>query len=152
LPAAPGHVNNRRVGSFLGQMILCAAALATLLVVGGMEQNPGPGMEGESIIQILYRGCDRILKSGTRCETCGCWYHNYCGNVKAQVAESGKWKCDRCGSERLRLLEEKLQNALLQIDKLKRKNKALEEKLQLVAAEKEAGKLATASVKHEDVK
>ena len=98
---APGHVHNRRVGSSLGQMILCAAALATLLVNGDMEQNPCPGMEGERIIQILYSGHDRILKSGTRCETCGWWYHNYCRNVKAEVAESGKWKCDRCGSERL---------------------------------------------------
>jgi hypothetical protein len=85
-------------------MILCAAALATLLVIGGVQQNRGPGMEGESIIKKSYSGRDRILKSGTRCETCGCWYHNYCGNVKAQVAESGKRKCDRCGSERLRLL------------------------------------------------
>jgi len=36
----PGHVHDRRVGSFLGQMILCAAAVATLLVIGGVEQNP----------------------------------------------------------------------------------------------------------------
>jgi hypothetical protein len=65
---------------------------------------------------------------------------NYCGNMKAQVAESGKWKCDRCESERLRLLEEKLQNALLQIDEPKRKNKALEEHLQWAADEKEVRK------------
>jgi hypothetical protein len=45
------------------------------------------------------------------------------------VAESGKWTCDKCRSERLRLLEQKLQNALLQIDDLTRKNKALEEEL-----------------------
>ena len=120
----PGHGHNRRVGSFLEHMILCAAASATLLVNGGVEQTPGPGMEGESIFQILYSESDRILKSGTRCETCGRWYHNCCGNVKAQVAESWKWNWDRCGSERLRLLAEKLQNAVLQIDNLKRKNKA----------------------------
>jgi len=79
----PGHGYNRPVGSFLGQMILFAVALATLLVIG-------PGMEGKSIFQILYSGCDRILKSGTRCETCGRCYHNCNGNVKGQVAESGK--------------------------------------------------------------
>jgi hypothetical protein len=88
-------------------MILCAAALATLLVTDGVEQNAGPGMEGESIIQVLYNGCKRSLKSGTRCETCGFLYHNYCGNVKAEVAESRKWYFDRRASERLRLLEEK---------------------------------------------
>jgi hypothetical protein len=47
------------------------------------------------------------------------------------VAESGKLICGKCRSERLRLLEEKLQNALLQIDDLTRKNKALEEQLRL---------------------
>lgn len=68
------------------------------------------------------------------------------------MAESGKWNCDRCGSERLRLLEEKLQNGLLQIDKLKGKKKAVEEQLQLVAAEKEVGKRDTAPVKYEGKK
>jgi hypothetical protein len=38
------------------------------------------------------------------------------------VAESGKWVCDKCRSERLRILEEKLQGALLKIDALTRKN------------------------------
>jgi hypothetical protein len=49
-------------------MIMCAAALAVLLVIGGVEQNPGPGVEAESIVQVLwlYGGCDRNLKSGTQ--------------------------------------------------------------------------------------
>jgi hypothetical protein len=51
------------------------------------------------------------------------------------VAESGKWVCDKCRSERLTLLEEKLQNALLQIDELTRKNKALEEQLRFAKLE-----------------
>ena len=71
---------------------------------------------------------------------CGHWFHNSCGNVKVQVAESGKWVCDKCRLERLRLLEEKLQNALLQIDDLTRKNKELEEQLQLAAAGREVGR------------
>ena len=103
--------------------------------IGGMEQNPGPAIEGKSIIQVLHRGCDRILKSGMRCKTCGCWYNNSSGNMKAQVAESGT-----CRSERLQLLEEKLQNALLQTDELTCKNKVLEEQLQLEAAGNEVGK------------
>jgi len=40
------------------------------------------------------------------------------------VAEDRKWICDACRLERL--LEEKMQNALLQIDDLTRKKKALE--------------------------
>ena len=103
--SAVGHVGTRG-GNCMGPMILCAAVLATLLVIGGVELNPGPV---DSIVQVLCSGCDRNLKSGTRCELCGRWYHNSCGNVKFQVAESGKWNCDRCRSERLRVLEEKLE-------------------------------------------
>ena len=85
----------------------------------------------------------RILKSGTQCDTCGRWFHNSCGNVKVQVAENGKWVCDKCRSERLRLLEEKLQDPLHQIDTLTRKNKAVEEQLQLAAAGREVGRRDT---------
>jgi hypothetical protein len=59
------------------------------------------------------------------------------------VAKSGKWVCDKCRSERLRVLEEKLQDALHQIDILTRKNKALEEQLQLAAAAREVGRRDT---------
>ena len=93
-----------------------------------------PVVEGEKIMQVLFSGCDRNIKLGTQCGTCGQWFHNSCGNIKAQVADSGKWICDKRRSERLGLLEEKLQNALLQIDELTRKNRALEEQLRLAAA------------------
>ena len=94
-----------------------------LLVIGGVQENPGPGVESEKIMRVLCSGCDGILKPGTQCDTCGRWFHNSCGNVKAQVAESGKWVCDKCRSERLRLLKEKLQDALHQIDILTRKTR-----------------------------
>ena len=94
--------------------MLCGAALTKLSMTGGVEQNPGPEMDGESIIQVLCSGPHRILKSGKRCETCGRWYLNSCGNV----AESGKKNSYRCRSERIQLLEEELQNILLQIDEL----------------------------------
>jgi hypothetical protein len=112
-------------------MIMCATTLAVLLVFGGVEKNPGPVMEAEKIMRVLCSGCDRILKSGTQCDTCGRWFHNSRGNVKARVAESGKWVCDKCRSERLTLLEESLQNALHKTDALTRKNKELEEELRL---------------------
>jgi hypothetical protein len=86
---------------------LVAAVLATLLVIGGVEQNPGPV---DNIVQVLCSGCDKNLKSGTQCDLCGRLYHNSWEKVKFQVAESGKWYCDRCRSERLRVLEEKLKS------------------------------------------
>ena len=83
-------------------------------------ENPGPDVEAEKIMQVLCSGCERNPKSGTHCDTCGWWFHNSCGNVKARLAESRKWISDKCRSERRRLLEEKLQNALLQIGDLTR--------------------------------
>jgi hypothetical protein len=56
------------------------------------------------------------------------------------MAESGKWNCDRCRGERLRLLGDQLQNAMLQIEDLKRKNKELEERLRVVEAGREVGR------------
>jgi len=66
----------------LGSMILCVTNLAVLLVIDGVEKNPGPGVEAEKILQVLCSGCDRNLKSGTQCNTCGSWRHNSCCIVK----------------------------------------------------------------------
>ncbi|PNF38209.1 hypothetical protein B7P43_G13474 [Cryptotermes secundus] len=110
-------------------MLLCAAALAIVLVIGGVEQNTGPVVEAENILQLLCSVCERNLKSGTQCDTCGLCFHNSCGNVRAQMAESGKWSCERCRWGRLRQLKKKLENAMKQIEELKRKNSALEDQL-----------------------
>jgi hypothetical protein len=59
--------------------------------------------------------------------------------VKVRVAESGKWVCDKCITERLRILEEKLQDALHRIDTLTGKNKSLEEKLRLATEGRKVG-------------
>ena len=50
-----------------------------------------------------------------------------------QVAESGKWYCNMCRWERVRLLEEKLQNTLLETEDLKQKNKRMEKQLRVTA-------------------
>jgi hypothetical protein len=94
--AVQGRVSSGGFRCDIGTMLLCAEVLASLLVIGGVEQNPGPAVEDSSIMQVLCSGCDRILKSGTQCDTCGHWFHDNCGNVKAQVAESERWICERC--------------------------------------------------------
>jgi len=96
-------------------------------------------------VQVLCSGCDRNLKSGTQCESCGRWYHNSCGNVTFQVAESGKWNCDR--SERLRVLKEKLRDTQIQFKELKQRNKALEEWLLLTENVKDIGNRDMVTVK-----
>jgi hypothetical protein len=55
------------------------------------------------------------------------------------MADSGKWSCVRCTWDRLRRLEEKLENTLQQIEELKRKNKELEEQLRGAVAGFEVG-------------
>jgi methionyl-tRNA synthetase len=72
-------------------------------------------VEAENSLQVLCSECERNLKSGTQCDMCGGWFHNSCGNVKAQKADSGKLSCDRSRWDRFRQLEEKLENALQQI-------------------------------------
>ena len=138
------HGGKRGGKNYIGAMILCAAVLATILVIGGVELNPGPA---DNLVQVMCSGCDKSLKSGTQCDSCGRWYHNSCGNVKLQVAESGKWNCERCRTERLRVLEEKLRDAQFQIDELIRKNKALEEQLRIRDNGKDAGKREAETVK-----
>jgi len=123
----PGR--NARNIKIIGTMTLCAAVIATLLVIGGVELNPGPV---DNVVKVLCSGCDKNLKSGSQCDSRGRWYHNSCGNVKGLVAESGRWSCERCRAERLRVLEEKLIDEQIQIDELKQRNKALEEQLQMM--------------------
>ena len=124
---AQGSNSNVQLRSYLVNTCLCTVVLMVLLVIGGVEQNPGPGIKGESLMQVMCSGCKRSLKSGTQCDTCGRWFHNSCGNINAHLADSGKRNCERCKWDRICLLEEKLQNALIQIEDLKLKNKKLEE-------------------------
>ena len=61
--SAMGRVRTRGGKICTGPMILCAAVIATLLVIGGVELNPGPV---DSIVQVLCSGCDRNLNSGSQ--------------------------------------------------------------------------------------
>jgi hypothetical protein len=65
---AQGRGSNGQAICYIGNMLLCAAALTVLLVTGGVEQNPGPGVELENSPQVLYSGCERNVKSGTQCD------------------------------------------------------------------------------------
>ena len=52
------------------------------------------------------------------------------------MRERDKWNCDKRRTEKVRMLQEDLQNALRQIDELKARNREFEEKLILAVAEK----------------
>ena len=121
-------------GKCLGLTMRSSLILAVLLIICGIEQNPGPAAEMDTTVRVLCTGCGRNLKSGIQCELCERWYHYSCGNVKAQTAERENWCCDKCRTEKVRVLQEKLQNALRQIDELKVRNRELEAKLQMAGS------------------
>ncbi|KAK7792092.1 hypothetical protein R5R35_010715 [Gryllus longicercus] len=102
-------------GAAAGAAALCATTIAVLLLIGGVEPNPGPEVEVNAI-RILCSGCNNNLKSGKQCELCGLWYHASCG--KNGDMDNGKWFCSKCKESRVRQLEEKLKAALLQIQEL----------------------------------
>ena len=98
-------------------------------VIVVVERNPGNVVEVENTVRLLCSGCGRNLKSGIQCELCGRWYHYSCGSVKAQAAQGQNWNCDKCSTEKVRMLQVDLQNTLRQIDELKARNMELEAKL-----------------------
>jgi hypothetical protein len=69
-----------------------------------------------------------------------------------QAAASGKWVCDRCRWERVRLMEEKLQNALLEAEDLKRKDKRMVEQLRVAVEGSEFSTCDTVRGHHEGEK
>jgi hypothetical protein len=62
-------------GKSLGVTTLIFSILAVLLIIGGIEQNPGPAAEMENTVRVLCTGCGINLKSGIQCELCERWYH-----------------------------------------------------------------------------
>jgi hypothetical protein len=118
----------RATGTCLGLTILGSTVLAALLVIGGVELNPGSVAEVEMITKLTCTGCSRNLRSGTQCDLCGWWFHNNCGNVKTQMAGREKRICAKCASDRFIKQQEDLQNALRQIDELKTRNNELDKK------------------------
>jgi hypothetical protein len=62
---------NGTSGNCLGLTVLSSMVLVVLLIIGGVEQNPGPDVEVENTVRLSCTGCDRNLKSGIQCELCG---------------------------------------------------------------------------------
>lgn len=50
---AQGRGSNGQAMSYIGNVLLCAAVLTVLLIIDGVEQNPGPGVKLENRLQVL---------------------------------------------------------------------------------------------------
>ena len=99
--------------------MLSSMVLAVLLIIVGNEQNPGPVVEVENTVRLLCTRCGRTLKWGIQCELCGRWYHYSCGSVKAQATEKENLNYYKYRNEKVRMLQEYLQNTLRQIEEVK---------------------------------
>ena len=66
--------------------------------------------------------------------------------MKAQAAERENWNCHKCSAKKVRMLQEDLQNALGQIDKLKARNRELEAKVLMAGTGKRDTMLANPDV------
>jgi len=108
-----------------------ASTVAIPLVIGGVEKNSGPGVEAEKMFKFCVADATEILNQEINV-TYGCWFHDSCSNVKAQVVENKRWTSNKCRSERLGFLKEEMQDAVIQNDNLTKKNMALEEQLRSV--------------------
>jgi hypothetical protein len=73
-------------------------------MIGWTAQIAGPVVEVEKTVPLLCTGCGRNLNSGIQCEVCGHWFHYSCGSVMAEAAERGNWNCDKCRTEKVRML------------------------------------------------
>ena len=115
----------------LGLTLLSSLTIAVLLIIGGIEQNPGPSGEMDTTARDVCTGCGRHLKTGIQCEMCGKIYHYNCGNGKVQRAVKVNWCCEECMREKVVVLQEQLKEALNQVNDLKDKIRELEDKLKM---------------------
>jgi hypothetical protein len=78
---------NGKTGDCVVLMVLSSRVLAASLMIGGIEQNPGPVEELENTVRLLRTGCGTNLKTGIKWELCGRRYHYSCGSMKTLAAE-----------------------------------------------------------------
>jgi hypothetical protein len=69
-------------GDCLVLTVLSSMVLAVLLIIGGVEQNPGPVVGVENTVRLSCTGCGMNLKSGIQCKLCGRCYHYSCGECE----------------------------------------------------------------------
>ncbi|KAJ4449264.1 hypothetical protein ANN_00662 [Periplaneta americana] len=64
--------------------------LAMLLVIGGVELNPGP------VESVKCGVCKNNLRTGLLCITCSTWFHFSCQKLKRDQYIEENWRCREC--------------------------------------------------------
>lgn len=108
------YVSVRSVGA---SGVLAAALITALLVIGGLELNPGPDASMEC------GWCEKGLRSGLQCVTCDLWYHFNCEGLKRGFSGDA-WECRECVIRKkvISEQEEKFSALRIEIEGLKKEN------------------------------
>lgn len=109
--------------------------LATLLIIGGIELNPGP--RSDEATSIKCESCKKNVRVGVLCNVCEKWFHLSCQKIKREEVVEETWMCKTCNNQdfitkelcKLRdernNLREKLEQAEQQVKILKEENMRL---------------------------
>lgn len=96
-----------------------AIVIDTMLVIGGVELNPGPINDTEKT-SIKCGTCKKNLRVGVLCNGCEAWFHLGCQKIKRDQIIEETWVCRDCGTN----------SARNELDTLRDENKTLREKLE----------------------
>ncbi|KAJ4451854.1 hypothetical protein ANN_03332 [Periplaneta americana] len=77
--------------------IYFAIVIATMLVIGGVELNPGPINDTEKT-SIKCGSCKKNLRVGVLCNGCEIWFHLGCQKIKRDQIIEETWVCRDCGT------------------------------------------------------
>lgn len=114
------------VQSGLTNLWFIALVIAMLLIIGGIELNPGPvsfatasvhGSEPAVVIKCFK--CSKIFKNGIMCCMCESWFHFGCVKVKKEDCDVHNWFCKTCDTPEY--LREQIKSRDLIIQELKAK-------------------------------
>lgn len=68
-----------------------------LLIIGGVESNPGP-KSGEAI-PMKCETCKRNLRAGVLCNCCEIWFHLSYQRIERKEIVEEFWMCKDCGNQ-----------------------------------------------------
>lgn len=104
--------------------------LAVLLVIGGVELNPGP------VESVKCGVCKNNLRTGLLCITCSTWFHFSCQKLKRDQHIEENWRCRECMRDiAVETTDTEIESLKKEVAELKGKLLQAEERLREMEAE-----------------
>ncbi|KAJ4443069.1 hypothetical protein ANN_04719 [Periplaneta americana] len=108
---------------------LCDSDLAMLLVIGGVELNPGP------VEPVKCGICRNNLRTGLLCSICSKWFHFSCQKRKRDQHIEKNWRCKECMRDIVVTTDTEIELLKKEVAELKGKLQQMEERLREMEAE-----------------